>query len=92
MRPSFTAPNRRPCLLSMRPCLLCMPRPCPQADVKAHDKEVVGLVLACSQEDPEQPRLTLYTAGMDRSRSVCVDVVRRSDSQVTPDHSSPFRH
>ena len=38
-----------------------------QADVKAHDKEVVGLVLACSQEDPEQPRLTLYTAGMEEA-------------------------
>jgi len=36
-----------------------------KADVKAHDKEVVGLVLACVQEAAEQGSRQLVTAGID---------------------------
>ena len=41
-----------------------------KVDVKAHDKEVVGMALACVNEDPEQPKLLLYTAGVDSSSSL----------------------
>lgn len=35
----------------------------PISDIKAHDKEVVGLCLVPVGEDPERTRVLLYSAG-----------------------------
>ncbi|KAG1678759.1 hypothetical protein FOA52_012799 [Chlamydomonas sp. UWO 241] len=36
-----------------------------QRDVKAHDKEVLSLMLACVGEDPESLKRSLFSAGVD---------------------------
>lgn len=35
----------------------------PIADVKAHDKEIIGLELVPVAEDPERTRVVLFSAG-----------------------------